>query len=75
MESISRLRKAHQESIARFMGTRGDLPRLMVSQRKAEGHYSEILSYPEVVIKPIQDLGTGEIPLVLDFDGLGESPL
>jgi hypothetical protein len=78
MESLLRLRQAQQELVARFLCSSVDQASVMVSQRGVEGHYSEILGYPEIVLRPLQVLdgdGFGGVAQLMDFDGLGEGPL
>lgn len=71
---------AYHQVIAQFLGTDVDQPGLLVAQKAAQGHHSEIFGLPEIVLKPIQvldveDEGFGGFISSLDYDGLGLAQL
>ncbi len=59
-----------------FIAQDVDQPGLLVTQKAAQGHHSEIFGLPEIVLNPIQVLDVeddsfGAFISSLDYDGLG----
>lgn len=54
MDGLERLRKAHRDYITKLFGSKSDSPLYAQSQRKAYGHTTEFMSYPEIILPPIQ---------------------
>ena len=67
---------AYHQVIAQFLGTDVEQPGLLVAQKAAQDHHSEIFGLPEIVLRPIQvldveDESFGVFISSLDYDGLG----
>lgn len=56
MENLNQWKRIQREEIARFLGLSGDHPRISLGQKKHDIHMDEIMTLPEICLKPIQNL-------------------